>query len=139
MNTIARVTLLRGALSLAASRAQTQYFGRNAVQYENFHFKILKTQHFDIYFYDREAGAAAQAGRMAERWYTRISQVLRHQLSGRQPLILYSDHPDYNQTNVIPVEGSEGIRESLKRRILLPMGASLAGTDQVNGHELKHA
>ena len=82
MNTIARVTLLLGALSLAASRGQAQYFGRNAVQYESFHFKILKTQHFDIYFYDREAAAAAQAGRMAERWYTRISQVLRHQLSG---------------------------------------------------------
>src|SRR3989449_5048031 len=142
MNTIARVTLLLGALSLAASRAQTQYFGRNAVQYENFHFKILKTQHFDIYFYDREAGAAAQAGRMAERWYTRISQVLRHQLSGRQPLILYSDSPDFQQTNVLgeqPGEGTGGVTESIKRRIILPMGASLYETDHVIGHELTHA
>src|SRR2546425_5940549 len=120
MNTITRVTLLLGALSLVASRAPAQ-FGRNAVQYKSFHFKVLKTQHFDIYFYDKEAQAAAEAGRMAERWYTRISTVLRHQLSGRQPLILYSDHPDYNQTNILPVEGSEGITESLKRRIILPM------------------
>src|SRR5881397_1108751 len=106
MNTTARVTLLLGALGLFASTAQAQYFGRNAVQYENFHFKILKTQHFDIYFYDKEAEATAQAGRMAERWYTRISTVLRHQLSGRQPLILYADHPAYNQTNIAQVEGS---------------------------------
>jgi len=139
MNTIARVTLLLGALSLFASTAQTQYFGRNALQYKKFQFKILKTQHYDIYFYDKEAEAAAEAGRMAERWYTRISTVLRHQLSGRQPLILYSDHPDYNQTNILPVEGSEGITESLKRRIILPMGASLAETDHVIGHELTHA
>src|SRR2546425_5139943 len=142
MNTIARVTLLLGALSLAASRGQAQYFGRNAVQYESFHFKILKTQHFDIYFYDREAAAAAQAGRMAERWYTRISQVLRHQLSGRQPLILYSDAPDFQQTNVLgeqPGEGTGGVTESLKRRIILPMGASLYETDHVIGHELTHA
>src|SRR5438477_983850 len=142
MNTIARVTLLLGALSFAASRAQAQYFGRNAVQYESFHFKILKTQHFDIYFYDREAAAAAQAGRMAERWYTRISQVLRHQLSGRQPLILYSDAPDFQQTNVLgeqPGEGTGGVTESLKRRIILPMGASLYETDHVIGHELTHA
>jgi Tol biopolymer transport system component len=138
MNTTARVTLLLGALTLFASTAQAQ-FGRNAVQYKKFQFKILKTQHYDIYFYDKEAAAAAQAGRMAERWYTRISTVLRHQLSGRQPLILYSDHPDYNQTNVLPVEGSEGITESLKRRIILPMGASLAETDHVIGHELTHA
>src|SRR5467141_3069960 len=139
MNTTVRVTLLLGALSFVASAAQAQQFGRNAVQYETLHFKILKTQHFDIYFYDKEAEAATHAGRMAERWYTRISTVLRHQLNGRQPLILYSDHPDYNQTNVLPVEGSEGITESLKRRIILPMGASLAETDHVIGHELTHA
>src|SRR2546426_2989086 len=139
MKTTTRVTLLLGALTLLASTAQSQYFGRNSVQYKSFQFKILKTQHFDVYYYDSEAEAAAQAGRMAERWYTRISTVLRHQLSGRQPLILYSDHPDYNQTNILPVEGSEGITESLKRRIILPMGASLFETDHVIGHELTHA
>src|SRR6266566_822235 len=139
MNTTTRVILLLGALTLLASTAQSQSFGRNAVQYRSFQFKVLKTQHFDIYFYDTEAAAAVPAGRMAERWYTRISTVLRHQLSGRQPLILYSDHPDYNQTNILPVEGSEGITESLKRRIILPMGASLAETDHVIGHELTHA
>ena len=52
MNTTARVTLLLGALGLFASPAQAQYFGRNSVQYKSFDFKILKTQHFDIYFYD---------------------------------------------------------------------------------------
>src|SRR5882762_8527223 len=140
MNTIARVTLLLGALSLVASAAQTQTsFGRNAVQYKTFHFKILKTQHFDVYFYDEEADAAAQAARMAERWYTRISTVLRHQLSSRQPLILYADHPAYNQTNIAQVEGSEGVTESLKRRILLPLGASPFESDHVIGHELTHA
>src|SRR6266481_5047807 len=139
MNTIARVTLLLGALSLVASAASAQTFGRNAVQYKTFHFKILKTQHFDVYFYDDEADAAAQAARMAERWYTRISTVLRHQLSSRQPLILYADHPAYNQTNIAQVEGSEGVTESLKRRILLPLGASPFETDHVIGHELTHA
>jgi Tol biopolymer transport system component len=142
MNTTIRVTVLLGALSLVALPAEAQYFGRNAVQYENFHFKVLKTQHFDVYFYDKEAAAAAQAARMAERWYTRISTVLRHQLSGRQPLILYADHPDFEQTNVLgeqPGEGTGGVTESLKRRIILPMGASLAETDHVIGHELVHA
>src|SRR5213079_824065 len=143
MNTIARVTLLLGALSLVASAAQTQTsFGRNAVQYKTFHFKILKTQHFDVYFYDDEADAATQAARMAERWYTRLSTVLLHQLSSRQPLILYSDHPDFEQTNVLgesPGEGTGGVTESLKRRIILPMGASLWETDHVIGHELTHA
>lgn len=142
MNTIRRISLLLAALSLFALPVRAQYFGRNAVQYENFHFKILKTQHFDVYFYDKEAASAAEAARMAERWYTRLSTVLRHQLNGRQPLILYSDHPDFEQTNVLgeqPGEGTGGVTESLKRRIILPMGASLAETDHVIGHELVHA
>src|SRR6185295_15871424 len=124
------------------SPTPAQTFGRNAVQYQTFHFKILRTQHFDVYFYEAEADAAAQAARMAERWYERISTVLRHQLSSRQPLVLYSDHPDFEQTNVLgeqPGEGTGGVTESLKRRIILPMGASLAETDHVVGHELVHA
>src|SRR5258708_13398620 len=129
MKITSRVTLLFGALILLASSAQAQYFGRNAVQYENFHFKILKTQHFDVYFYDKEAVAAAEAGRMAERWYTRISTVLRHQLTGRHPLILYSDHPDFEQTNVLgvqPGEATRGVPACFKLRTTPPMGAPLS-------------
>src|SRR5258706_272665 len=139
MKITSRVTLLFGALILLASSVQAQYFGRNAVQYENFHFKILKAQHFDVYFYDKEAAAAAEAGRMAERWYTRISSVLRHQLNGRQPLILYSDHPDFEQTNVLgeqPGEGTGGVTEGLKRRLILPMGAPPAEADHRIGPQL---
>jgi len=62
---------------LFASAAQTPNFGRNG-PYKTFHFKILKTQHSRL-FYDEEADAAAQAAAWAERWYTRISTVLRHQ------------------------------------------------------------
>src|SRR5258706_13279204 len=140
MKITSRVTLLFGALILLASSVQAQYFGRNAVQYENFHFKILKTQHFDVYFYDKEAAAAAEAGRMAERWYTRISSVLRHQLNGRQPLILYSDHPDFEQTNVLgeqPGEGTGGVTASLERRIILPRGQYPAAAGHGTGQRLQ--
>ncbi len=142
MNNIRRISLLLAAFGLFARPAAAQLFGRNSVQYETFRFKILRTQHFDVYFYDQEAASAAEAARMAERWYARISTVLRHQLSGRQPLVLYADHPDFEQTNVLgeqPGEGTGGVTESLKRRIILPMGASLAETDHVIGHELVHA
>lgn len=142
MNNMIRAAVLLGAVCVGAVPAQAQYFGRNAVQYETFHFKILRTQHFDVYFYDKEAAAAEQAARMAERWYTRLSTVLRHQLTGKQPLILYADHPDFEQTNVLgqqPGEGTGGVTESFKRRIILPLGASLSESDHVIGHELIHA
>src|SRR5688572_17146652 len=70
-----------------ASPASAQYFGRNKVQYEKFDFKVLSTEHFDVYYYPEEEAAVRLASRMAERWYARLSQLLRHELSGRQPLI----------------------------------------------------
>jgi len=31
-----------------------QYFGRNKVQFDDFDFKVLKTEHFDYHYYDIE-------------------------------------------------------------------------------------
>jgi hypothetical protein len=139
---LARLLPLAAAVLLAAPAADAQYFGRNKVQYETFRFQVLTTEHFKVYFYPAERDAAEQAARMAERWYARLAATLQHQLRGKQPLILYADHPDFEQTNVIsdqPNEGTGGVTESLKRRIILPLGASLAETDHVLGHELVHA
>lgn len=131
------------ALSLLwALPGYAQYFGQNKVQYENFDFKILKTEHFDIYYYPEEFEGVKIAARMAERWYARLSRLLNHELRGRQPLILYSSSPHFQQTTAISGtlgEGTGGVTEGFKRRIVLPFGASLAETDHVIGHELVHA
>lgn len=124
------------------STAEAQYFGRNKVQYETFDFEVLETEHFDIYYYPSEREAVEQAARMAERWYARLSRVLNHELRGRQPLILYASHPDFQQTTALPGrigEGTGGATEPLKRRIVLPLAGPLAETDHVIGHELVHA
>jgi len=119
-----------------------QYFGQNKVQYEKFDFRVMKTEHFDIYYYPEEQEGVRIAARMAERWYSRLSRMLNHELSGRQPLILYSSSPHFQQTTTISGtlgEGTGGVTEALKRRIVLPFGATLAETDHVIGHELVHA
>src|SRR5687768_10986680 len=125
-----------------ASPAQAQYFGRNKVQYKEFKFEVLKTDHFDIYFYEEEREGAARVGRMAERWYARLSHVFEHEMSTRQPLVLYASHPDFEQTNVVGGmigEGTGGVTEGLKRRVVMPLAGTLAETDHVLGHELVHA
>jgi len=122
--------------------ASAQYFGRNKVQYETFDFQVLKTEHFDIHYYPEAREAVEQAGRMAERWYARLSRIFNHELSGRQTIILYADHPDFEQTTVLSGaidEGTGGVTEAFKRRVVLPMAGSLAETDHVLGHELVHA
>jgi len=126
----------------ATTPAEAQYFGRNKVQYRGFDFEILRTTHFDIYFYPEERDAAADVGRLAERWHARLSRMLAHSLGGRQPIILYGSHAEFQQTNVIGGEvgeGTGGVTEGLKRRVVLPLAGTLADTDHVLGHELVHA
>jgi len=136
------ILLLTLGVGITVSSINAQYFGRNKVQYESFDFKIIYTEHFDIYFYPEMRETAMQAARIAERWYARLSRIFNHQLKGRQPLILYASSPDFQQTATISGilgEGTGGVTEMLKRRIVLPLGVSLAESDHVIGHELVHA
>jgi hypothetical protein len=122
--------------------ATAQYFGRNKVQYEDFEFRVLATPHFDIYYYESEAEAAAHAARMAERWYAQLSEALDHQLSARTPIVLYASHAHFTETTVAPgllPEGVGGFTDHQKGRVVLPFRSSLRETDHVLGHELVHA
>jgi hypothetical protein len=124
------------------SAADAQYFGQNKVQYDTFDFRVLETEHFDIHYYPSEAEAAAKVALMAERWYTRLSKVLTHELTGRQAVVMYASHPEFEQTNVIEGlidEATGGVTEGLRRRVVLPFAATLGETDHVLGHELVHA
>ena len=127
---------------VGAPGLKAQFYGRNKVQYKKLEFKIMKTRHFDIYFYLQDEQTIKLAALMAERWYSRLSRMFNHELKGRQPLILYGSGPEFQQTTVIPDilgEGTGGVTESFKRRIVLPFGASLSESDHVIGHELVHA
>jgi hypothetical protein len=133
--------LVIGLALLAPVTSQAQYFGRNKVPYERFRFEVLRTPHWDVHYYREEATAARDAARMLERWNTRLSGVLSHPLSKRKPVILYADHPDFQQTNVISgtlTEGTGGVTESLLDRMVMPMTGYYAETDHVLGHEAVH-
>jgi len=122
--------------------AQVGYFGQNKVQYRTFKFQTMKTAHFDVYYYPEEEAAARMAGRMAERWYARFSTLLKHELKNRQPLILYGSGSQFRQTNVVEGdlgEGTGGVTEAYKRRIVLPFAGPIQSTDHVLGHEIVHA
>lgn len=46
-----------------------------------------------------ERVAAVRAGRM---WYSRLSKLLNHELTSRQLVVLYADHPNLHGTSGIP-------------------------------------
>lgn len=136
----APLALLGALLCGTAQSATAQYFGRNKVQYEKFDFRVLRTPHFDEYFYPAESLVVHDAGRLAERWYARHSDSFRHSFD-RKSLIFYADQPDFQQTNVIGdqlTEGTGGVTEGLRTRVVMPFTGIYADNDHVLGHELVH-
>jgi Tol biopolymer transport system component len=130
------------AVLLSSGSVHAQYFGRNKVQYDRLDFQVLKTEHFDIYYYAEEEPATRQAARLAERWYARYSRLLDHTFANRQSLVLYANHSHFSQTNLMsgsPGESVGGFTEHLTSRIAMPFAAGLGETDHVLGHEIAHA
>src|ERR671923_1674449 len=124
------------ALLLLATPAvlSAQYFGRNKVQYTKFDFKVIQTEHFDVYYYERERVAAMDAARMAERSYAKLSKVLNHEFRERKPIILYASHSDFQQTNALgeePGEGTGGVTDFQRNRAVMPFTGSYAEFEHV--------
>jgi Tol biopolymer transport system component len=117
-----------------------QYFGRNKVQYTNFDFKVIQTEHFDVYFYERERVAAMDAARMAERDYARLSKVLNHEFKERKPIILYASQSDFQQTNATQVgsEATGGVTDFARNRAVMPFTGSYSDFEHVLMHEMVH-
>jgi Tol biopolymer transport system component len=134
--------ILAVVATLSSTNAHAQYFGRNKVRYDQLEFRLLQTEHFDIYYYAEEEDATVHAARMAERWYARLSRILGHTFARRQPLILYASHSHFAQTNLtggFVGEGTGGFTERIKSRIAMPFAPGLGETDHVLGHEIAHA
>ncbi|MGH7444358.1 MAG: basic secretory protein-like protein, partial [Longimicrobiales bacterium] len=110
------------------------------MQYEDFDWKIMHTDHYNIYHYPGTEEITRDAARMSERWYTRLSFAFQQEFD-EKPLIFYADHPDFQQTNVIGDQLSEstgGVTESLKNRVIMPWTGTYTENDHVLGHEMVH-
>lgn len=122
--------------------AQAQYFGRNKVNYEAFDFKVQRTPHYDIYNYLENDEYLRTFSTWAEAWYRLHQRVLRDTFTQHNPILLYNDHADFQQTNAITGQigvGTGGVTEALKNRVVLPIAGSNQQTHHVLGHELVHA
>jgi Tol biopolymer transport system component len=130
------------ALFVGATRLDAQaYFGQNQVQYDHFKWTVTETEHFLVHYYPEERVAAMDAARMAERAYARLSRLLNHQFREKKPLILYSSRGDFGQNNVTGDlgEGTGGVTEALRHRMLLPFTGDYKSFEHVLAHEMVHA
>ncbi len=123
------------------STAQIYFFGRNKVHYEDFEWKVLKTDHFDIYYYDDFEEMAEIGAIYAEEAYDELKVKFNHIMIKNIPLIFYNTHIHFQQTNTIPnfiPEGVGGFFEFMKGRVVIPYLTSLEQFRHVIRHELVH-
>ncbi|WP_184549728.1 DPP IV N-terminal domain-containing protein [Mucilaginibacter sp. FT3.2] len=127
---------------LISNNAKAQYFGQNKVRYKNLKFKVYKTPHFEIYYYIKNDSMIKRFAQESELWYTLHQQVFKDTFKKPNPIILYANHPDFQQTTAIDGEigvGTGGITEGLKNRVVMPVMETNQMTRHVIGHELVHA
>jgi hypothetical protein len=138
--TCALAPILFFLVSVATSRGQ-YYFGRNKVQYNKFRWQILKTKHFDIYFYPEMESLAEIGAYFAEESYHHLQDKFNHNILRRIPLIFYSSHFHFEETNTIPYlipTGLGGFFEFIKGRVVVPSDGSLDRFRHTIRHELVH-
>lgn len=127
---------------LFSQKTNAQYFGQNKVRYKNLKFKVYRTPHFQIYYYLQNDSMIKRFAQESETWYTLHQQVFRDTFKKPNPIILYANHPDFQQTTAIDGEidvGTGGVTEGLKNRIVMPVMETNQMTRHVIGHEMVHA
>jgi WD40 repeat protein len=136
--------LLLLALNAFTFDAAAQYFafGRNKVQYRNFEWYYIQSEHFDVYFTEGGEYLAKFTADAAEAAYATIRKDFRYDINNRIAFIVYKSHNDFQQNNVINEyleEGVGGVTELYKNRIVIPYDGDYRRFRHVIHHELIHA
>ncbi|MFD1819379.1 hypothetical protein SAMN04515674_102226 [Pseudarcicella hirudinis] len=93
--------LLSGFFAKAQNYFPTQTpFGKNRIQYRHFHWKVLTTQNFEVYFYDDALPMATVTAQFAESEFDRITEMLGYSPFSRTKIFVYSSVQDINQSNI---------------------------------------
>src|SRR5689334_4128635 len=89
-------------IALLSHGAAAQGFGQNKVQYRQYSWRSIASDHFEVYFYPGLDSLAMRVLDLAEKANLMFSARLGHSLGHRVPIILYGSHNDFAQTNVTP-------------------------------------
>src|SRR3990170_2263323 len=117
-------------------------FGKNKVQYKDYDWYYIQTEHFDIYFCQNGETLAEFTSKAAENALTSIQQSFNYKINNRITLIIYNSQNDFQETNVIDQylsEGIEGFTELFKNRVVIQFMGSYKKFRHLVHHELVHA
>lgn len=139
---IGSLLVLIGVLASCPVQVSGQYFGQNKMRYKKLDFKVFDTPHFNIYYYLENDSMMNWFAKESEVWYELHQQVFQDTFLRKNPIILYNNHPEFQQTTTISGEigvGTGGVTEAFKQRVVMPVMQINQQTRHVLGHELVHA
>src|SRR2546423_38338 len=69
-----------------------------------------------------------------------VVHLFHHQFQGRKPIILYASSSEFQETNVTELggEGTGGVTEFFKHRMVLPFTGAYSDLEEVVTHEMVH-
>jgi len=140
--TLFKIAATAAIITFTASSIKAQSFGQNRVRYKNEDFKVLQTPNFEIYYYLKNEKFIKRYAQDAETWYKMHQSIFLDTFQKKNPIILYNNHPDFQQTTALNGEvsiGTGGVTEALKNRVIMPVMELGNQTRHVLGHELVHA
>jgi hypothetical protein len=123
------------------TEAQFYYFGRNKVQYQSFDWKVLRTDHFNIYYYGEFEEIAEIGASCAEETFDELKVKFNNLITQPIPLIFYNTSLHFQQTNTTPgliPDAVGGFFEFIKGRVVIPYTGSIHDFRHVIRHELVH-
>jgi Tol biopolymer transport system component len=117
-------------------------FGQNKVQYKDFTWYYIQTEHFDIYFSANGSNLAEFTAQAAEDALASIEKSFNHWINNRIIILVYNSTNDFQETNVTDEylsEGIEGFTEIFKNRVVIQFMGSFPEFRHLIHHELTHA
>ncbi|MEZ5314023.1 MAG: hypothetical protein R2862_10455 [Thermoanaerobaculia bacterium] len=140
-STLVVVLLALAAGSVALPSPAQAQFGKNKIQYRDFDWKIYHSPHFDLYYYEDEAGQLEKMASIAESAYDRLSREFDHQIQDPVPMIFYLTHSAFEQNNIILnfiPEGIGAFASPVRNRMVLPIDLEDGELFALVMHELTH-
>ena len=141
MAVLVMVAVAFGAPNVEAQTQYIPYFGKNQIRYDTFDWHTYQTEHFEIYYYPEIEPHLERIAGYAESAYQHVSSELKHDLSMKLPLILFSTSSEFWQQNVVPGAAQEGVgafAEPGRYRIVMPIDEPPDLLYRLIVHELTH-
>jgi len=136
-----KVILFVLILIVSASSLHATYFGKNKTNVPDMEWSIMRTTHFDVYFESGLEIVAQITTVIVENAYYRFQKLFEASLPTKIPILIYSSHNEFEETNTIFQilgEGIGGFTEFIKNRVVVPFDGDYKTFESTLVHELCH-